>query len=311
MKARDGLRSLVGTLCGACIVTLVALCFSAAPARAQNPTCVAVGFFPPSPVQQNSTETLRATVFQVNNPSIPCLSQNAALPTNFGSGTLFASVNSNNVQTSCALGTATKQIATMPLNNNTGFSVDTSTIGTFGYEVSFAGVAPFDDPSVSPCIDLVVTAPPPCISIAADLASGPGMPFAGTTNEWTVQLHIHACQDITALKAQGGSNGWATNIIPSNPSPNPSVGTASVKQNNKNQVITWTLADLGQGTAGGTDATLLINITGTIKRNTTPFTILDLLGNFSLSYSLDGVQQKTSLAGTVTVQVMPPLEPPM
>jgi hypothetical protein len=30
-----------------------------------------------------------------------------------------------------------------------------------------------------------------------------------------------------------------------------------------------------------------------------------------LSYSLDGVQQKTSLAGTVTVQVMPPLEPPM
>jgi hypothetical protein len=141
--------------------------------------------------------------------------------------------------------------------------------------------------------------------MAADLASGPGMPFAGTTNEWTVQLHIHACQDITALKAQGGSNGWATNTIPSNPSPNPSVGAASVKQNNKNQVITWTLAELGQGT---TDATLLIDITGTIKPDTTPGTILSLLGPWSLVYSLaDGVQQKTTPTGAVTVKVMPPL----
>jgi hypothetical protein len=36
MIIRDGLRSLVGTLCGACIVTLVALGFGAAPARAQT-----------------------------------------------------------------------------------------------------------------------------------------------------------------------------------------------------------------------------------------------------------------------------------
>jgi hypothetical protein len=35
MNGRDGLRGLVGTF-GACIVTLVAFCFSAAPARAQN-----------------------------------------------------------------------------------------------------------------------------------------------------------------------------------------------------------------------------------------------------------------------------------
>jgi hypothetical protein len=33
MIIRDGLRSLVGTLCGACIVTLVALGFGAAPAK--------------------------------------------------------------------------------------------------------------------------------------------------------------------------------------------------------------------------------------------------------------------------------------
>src|SRR6516225_7227483 len=36
---RPGLRLLVGTLCGACIVTLITLCFSAAPARAE-PTSV-------------------------------------------------------------------------------------------------------------------------------------------------------------------------------------------------------------------------------------------------------------------------------
>jgi hypothetical protein len=43
-------------VCGACIVTFVALCFSAVPARAQTtiiPTCVVVSFDPSNPVQQN------------------------------------------------------------------------------------------------------------------------------------------------------------------------------------------------------------------------------------------------------------------
>jgi len=53
---RPGLRSLVGTLCGACIVTLVALCFSAAqaPSPPSEPNDFTVSFnvtgFPDQPV---------------------------------------------------------------------------------------------------------------------------------------------------------------------------------------------------------------------------------------------------------------------
>jgi hypothetical protein len=130
------------------------------------------------------------------------------------------------------------------------------------------------------------------------------MPLAGTTNEWNGRLHVHACQGVTDLKAQGGTPGWETSTtIPFSPS----VGSATAKSNNKNQVITWTMTELGQGA----DALLDLNISATIKPKITPFSILDLLGNWSLSYSLNGVQQKTSLAGTATVQVMPPVESPM
>jgi hypothetical protein len=182
-------------------------------------------------------------------------------------------------------------------------------------------------PSVSPCVDFVVTASPCPVSIGVFIAGGDGMPLAGTTNDWLVLFDVHACQDVTDLKVQGGTPGWETSTtIAATGHMNPSVGTATVTPNTNNnsdnssgnnnnnnnndfkQVITWIMDDLG----GDGHATLAINISATIPRGITPFTILDLLGNFSLVYKLaDGVQQKTSLAGTVTVQVMPPLESPM
>jgi len=56
-------RGLVGTLCGACIVTLVALCFSAAPARAQQ------NFSPlPPQVAFISDGKFTATLDQGNGP---------------------------------------------------------------------------------------------------------------------------------------------------------------------------------------------------------------------------------------------------
>ena len=264
-----GIRGLVGTLCGACIVTLVALGFGAAPARAQStPTCVAFDFAgqPPfifNPAQQNSSVTLSVTVTKVASLSSSCINFSPpGTDVTTGSFTLFASVDSNNVQTSCAAGTAIKQISTVPNFGGPGFFPDTSTVGTFGYEVAYSGDPSFFhlDPSVSPCVDFVVTASPCPVSIGVNLAGGNGMPLAGTTDQWSVTLSVHACQDVTALKVQGGTPGWETNTTILG-APNPTVGMATVKNNNKNQVITWTMTELFQDQ----DAFLNFLIDATIK----------------------------------------------
>ena len=199
-------RGLVGTLCGACIVTLVALGFGAAPARAQTtPTCVVLSFPDGNPVQQGSNNGiahLDATVFVQTTPASSCgpplqvVSQQDA-----GSGSalvLFGSVDSHNVQTSCENGVSFNEL--FPPFLSTGepvlypsppphFELSDLAVGTYGLSVHFSpGTFPTVDRSFSPCVDYVVT---PCtgpVSIAADLASGPGMPFAGTTDQWTVLL---------------------------------------------------------------------------------------------------------------------------
>jgi hypothetical protein len=134
------------------------------------------------------------------------------------------------------------------------------------------------------------------VQISADLASGDGNPPAGTTQTWQVEIKVHACEDATGLKVQGGTNGWATNSVGT-----PSTGVVTVRLNNKNQVITWNMESL----AAGEDATLTLTVTGTIKPNTPSGTILRLLGPWSVTYSTDGglTYQKSDYTGAVTVTV--------
>jgi hypothetical protein len=176
------------------------------------------------------------------------------------------------------------------------FSLDTTVPGTFGYRIHYVpSGAPYKT-SKSLCADLTVT--PLCsgVQISAYLAEGDGNPPAGTTQTWTVKIKVYACEDATGLKVQGGTNGWATNLVGA-----PSTGEFNVRYNNKNQVITWNMDSLGKDQ----DATLPLMVTGTIKPNTPSGTILRLLGPWSVTYSTDGglTYQKSDYTGAVTVTV--------
>jgi YVTN family beta-propeller protein len=131
-------------------------------------------------------------------------------------------------------------------------------------------------------------------NIWAYLASGPAAPAAGGTYDWTVKFEVHACQAATNLKAQGGANGWAG----SKSVDSLSLGATSIKTNNKNQVITWTMNSLNVDE----DATLTLKITGTIKPGTPSGTVLGLVGPWSLGYSTATGSQSAS-AGPVSVKV--------
>jgi hypothetical protein len=201
--------------------------------------------------------------------------------------------------TSCAL--KTQFLSGTPTsvdgNGSATFPLDTSVLGTLGYRIHYTDGNDFQT-SFSPCADLTVT-PPPCsgVQISADLAAGDGTPSAGTAQTWTVEIKVHACEDATGLKAQGGSNAWATTSVG-----DPSTGDVSLKKTGKNNVVTtWTMDSLGKGQ----DATLLLTINGTIKPNTASGTVLGLTGPWSVVYSTDGgvTYQKSDYTGAVTVTV--------
>jgi len=298
IRTRPGLRSLIGTLCGACIVTLPVLCLGVAPALAQPlPTATTIFIVPNSVVQGQFANVISQTIAAPPPPELP-------VPVTSGTVTFFRA-GLGNIPGACGppntpTGGGTLASNLPVSNGGAAAPLDTSIAGTFGYSASYNDGADFA-PSPSPCVDLVVI--PACtgVTIAADLAGGNGMPLAGTINEqFTVRIRVHACQAATNLKVQGGTNGWATNTIATNPSPNPTVGTTAVKNN---KVITWTINSL----AAGSDADLYLTIDGTIKANTTPGTILGLTGPWSVVYSLDfgTTFQTSSYTGAVTVTVMP------
>jgi YVTN family beta-propeller protein len=131
-------------------------------------------------------------------------------------------------------------------------------------------------------------------NIWAYLVSGPAASAAGGTYDWFVRFEVHACEAATSLKAQGGTNGWAS----SKSVDSLSLGATSIKTNNKNQVITWTMASL----SANQNATLTLKITGTIKPGTPSGTMLDLVSLWSLGYST-ATGQKSASAGPVSVKV--------
>lgn len=128
----------------------------------------------------------------------------------------------------------------------------------------------------------------------AYLASGPATPAAGGVYTWTVKIEVYACQAATSLKAQGGTNGWASPASVSLPS----IGTTSTNSNNQNQVITWNIPSLNAGQA----ATLTLTVTGTIKAGTPSGTVLGLVGAWSMSYNT-AVGKGSASVGSVAVTV--------
>lgn len=204
----------------------------------------------------------------------------ALLPTSCSGQTNFASGTPTNVD---GTGSAT-------------FSLNTNAVGTFGYRTHYTQGSTYGT-SKSPCVDLTVSAVD-CsgVNISADLATGNGTPEAGIPQTWTVRMKVHACDDATGLKVQGGTNGWATNTVLS-----ASPGSYSIKNNKKNQVITWNMDSLN----AGQDADLVLQIDGTIKAGTPSGTVLGLTGPWSVVYSTDGgvTSQKSEYTGTVTVTV--------
>lgn len=271
------------------ILLLVLLCTGAAWAQFTG-TCITLT---PPVVQQGNSTTATGTT-QLNPTNAICA---GGTPVSDGNQTLQEAKDGLGQPTSCALGSGFISGSPVPvdLNGQASFSPDTSTLGTFGYRIAYSGGV--EPPSVSPCLDLAVVQSCSGVNIAADLASGDGNPPAGVPEIWTVEIKVHACQDALIQKAQGGNNGWATNSVTS-----VSQGSYTIKDTgNSNQVITWNVGSLG----GNSDATMLLTVSGTIKRGTPSGTVVGLTGPWSVTYSIDGghTYQKSDYTGRITVTV--------
>lgn len=173
-----------------------------------------------------------------------------------------------------------------------------STIGFRGHYVPSGGSGYHE--SKSPAIDLVILAEA-CTTgatIAADFASGDGNPPAGTEADWSFRITVHACENLTNVTAQGGTNGWAPATSPGVPS----AGTADFRKEGKGaQIILW---KIGNMTAGQTE-TLLVTVHGKIKPNTSSGTTLFLSGPWSTTYTNgDGDTLKSDYTGRVSIEVL-------
>lgn len=135
-------------------------------------------------------------------------------------------------------------------------------------------------------------------NVSADFASGNGGPAPGSSGPWAFRITLENCSgvDLNGIKAQGGSNGWApmTSKVASK-------GSVVIKQNKKNEVLTWTL-DM----ANGTTETLLVNVDGNIPASAACDSIRYLSGPWSAVYDAGGGAQKSDYTGRVSIQVTCP-----
>jgi hypothetical protein len=174
------------------------------------------------------------------------------------------------------------------------------TVGAFrAHYVTPEGSPPKPGTHFSPAIDVVAEGEL-CegFNIAADLAAGNGSPAPGSTGPWTFRITLHNCTgvDLAGIKAQGGSNGWAplTGVVQS-------TGAVAIRNNAKNQVLTWNL-DL----ANGASATLLATVDGKIPNSTPCDQVRFLSGPWSAVYDAGSGSQKSDYTGRVSVTVTCP-----
>jgi hypothetical protein len=184
------------------------------------------------------------------------------------------------------------------------FSTIFNTTGLGGMTIGFRALHPDsgdqhgNDQSASPCMDLVITSSCPVpggVEVAADLASGPGTPPAGCCTTWVFRISVTNCTgvNLTNVKVQGGSNGWASFV-----SATPSTGSASVRFNQRNEVITWTL-----NLANGATETLDVKIMGCIPSSAPDGQVRFLSGAWSAAYNAGSGPQKSGYSGQVSITV--------
>jgi hypothetical protein len=182
---------------------------------------------------------------------------------------------------------------------------DTSGLGgsTLGFRAHYAptGGAGFKE-AKSPCADLIIDqqacARP--LSIAATFAQGDGTPAPGDSGPWMFEIAVTACEDVTGVFAQGGTNGWAPMTGYS-----ASTGSVAVRNNNKNEVLRWTIGNM----TAPQEETLDVTVNGAIKKGTAECgKIKYLSGPWSATYSTDGgtTFQKSDYTGRVSLIVTCP-----
>lgn len=177
----------------------------------------------------------------------------------------------------------------------------TSSGNNCDYEVKAIG----DSPTVDLLIGGSVAAACPNdqttgVHVTITDAGGNGTPAPGYSGEWTFQVNVQACEDVTNVSAQGGANGWAGFIKAVPDDENADVAISTKKSNT---VLNWTIGDLDEGEV----ATLAVTVAGAIKDKISECGKVKLLnGAWSALFSNDGgttVQKSayTDYVSTVTV----------
>ena len=177
------------------------------------------------------------------------------------------------------------------------------TIGGFRAHYVTGGGSNHVDTHFSAAVDLGATSSTSCsgLTIGATLAVGDGCPLPGPAGPWTFRITVQNCtgMDLSAVKVQGGANGWAgvTGI-------SATAGSFTVSTKQKNSVITWTV-DVPNA------ATVYIEVTvnGNIPPTTPAGQIRFLSGPWSAVYDDDGdsltPRVKTDYTGRVSLTVGP------
>jgi len=186
-----------------------------------------------------------------------------------------------------------------------------------GFESSYVGTSDGFKNNNSPCVDLVInpgggggTCANGEASIAAIMAAGNGTPPPNDSECWTFRITVNACDTLTNVTAQGGTNGW-TSKIGSNGSAILSVskGKAGVRNNNnRNDVILWNIGNMTPAESEHMD----VRVCGTTAKLNCPTDPLTeyLTGPWSTTYGhlVSGVltYDKSDYTGRVSVDVTCP-----
>jgi hypothetical protein len=191
-----------------------------------------------------------------------------------------------------------------------------------GFESSYVGDSDGFKNNNSPCVDLVIgpgggggACPNGEASIAAIKAAGNGTPPPNDSECWTFRITVNACDTLTGVTAQGGTNGWTKKIVTSNPAIGDSQilsvskGAAGVRNNNKrNDVILWNIGGMIPGESEHMDVQVC-GTTASLNCPTDPLTEY-LTGPWSTTYGhlVSGVltYDKSDYTGRVSIDTTCP-----
>ena len=321
-------------------------------ARAAQPICtnVATSFSPSNPVSAGTTANVTGTVTQaaavngcaggsagspvtvgttteleneINGVGVPCgkgICSGAGGPPD-GSGCQSSSECNPQAGGHCDHATLTTIGSGTP-DGNGQLVVPFDTTGldnqTIGFESSYVGNSVGFKNNNSPCVDLVIGpgGSGKCAngeaSIAASLALGNGTPPPNDSECWNFRITVNACDTLSNVTAQGGTNGWTSKLgVNGSQIVSVSKGTAGVRNNNKrNDVILWNIG----GMTPGESENLVVKVCGTTAKLNCPAALPlteYLSGAWSTTYghSVNGVMtyDKSDYTGRISIDTTCPL----